>query len=118
MEVLKLNKKLMSLNLSFNTIFEGKAEQALADSMCHFIKRNRYLTHLNLTATNINAVCLLKIGKALRRSCSLQSIHLCENPGINEETITQIRDVIHGKDQDEPIKISPKVKDLMHYEVG
>jgi hypothetical protein len=59
----------------------------MTDAMCHFLKRNKQLTHLNLTATMLAMAPLLKVGKALRRSCSLQSIHLCENPGINEETI-------------------------------
>ena len=52
-----------------------------------FIVRNKSLMHLNLTNTGLNFEMLKKIMQAIKRSRSLEAVHLCNNPGLHTSEI-------------------------------
>jgi hypothetical protein len=49
------------------------------------IKFNPNLTHLDLSSTGLTSQIIHGLGKTLRRSRSLLSVHLSENPGLTAE---------------------------------
>ena len=53
--------------------------------LTQFIKRNTAVLHVNLDQTQLTEGMLWTIGKALKRSPSLVSMHLSGNPGITTE---------------------------------
>ena len=53
--------------------------------MAGALKRNKELVHIDLSSTGLTGVMLKNIGTCLRRSMSLCSIHLSDNPGLSEE---------------------------------
>lgn len=97
------------MNLSWNSLFEEeKVEYERVDGdeldwylkakfnlhnttvmelLSFIIKKNKSLLHLDLDAIGLTEVTLCQIGKFLRRSKSLLSIHLSFNPGTNSNTI-------------------------------
>jgi len=52
--------------------------------MSQFIRRNKVLLHLNLESTGLTYEILKQLLVAVKMSRSLQAIHLCGNPGLNE----------------------------------
>ena len=53
-------------------------------SICTLIKKNKNIQHVNLTATGLTEYMIARIGKALRRTRSLCSIHFSGNPGSTD----------------------------------
>jgi hypothetical protein len=58
--------------------------QQAVENLSKFIRRNRQLIHLNLESTGLTYEMIKFLLRAVNRSKSLQAIHLCGNPGINE----------------------------------
>ena len=56
----------------------------VVENIIRLIKYNKNLQLLNLQKTGLTEYMLLKIGKALSRTKSLLSIHLCDNPGVTD----------------------------------
>jgi len=52
------------------------------ENLCNFIKKNTSLIHADFSHTGLNEKQLWYFGRAMRRSKSLRSLHLCGNPGI------------------------------------
>ena len=75
-----------------------------------FIKYNPYLIHLDLTNTGLYEPALRYIAKMLTRSGSLQSIHLCNNPGLSKNIVDWMRKRISAADYIEPLYIKPYKK--------
>ena len=123
LEVLRGNKKLKYLNLSYNNLVSQSAtptdayasnfgntletiaeegaspnqqphtsnnsrltnQQAqVVDCIAKFIRRNRNLIHVNLEATGLTYHMIKELLVSIKLSRSLQAIHLCGNPGVNE----------------------------------
>ena len=59
-----------------------ETEAKVAEHMFTFLKSNRRLIHLDLTATNLSETAMLQILPAIKRAKSLQGIHLSGNPGV------------------------------------
>ena len=102
-------------------IDEQNAE--VAEHLCHFIKYNQNLYHLNLSNTQLDADMLRKVTDSMDKARSLVSLHLSGNPGINEENIQFIRKHIVCKsarkaveirfpEQDKALKNSNSVSDI------
>ena len=59
-------------------------QQEVLDCLAKFIKRNKNLIHLNLEATGLTYEMIKLLLVSVKASRSLQGIHLCGNPGVNE----------------------------------
>ena len=75
------------------------------ESLKQFVKYNPLLIHLDLQTTGLPTQILRMIGYFLTRATSLQAIHLCGNPGINDEMIEWMRKRIKAKQHTEPCPI-------------
>ena len=134
LEVLRSNKKLKYLNLSYNNLVSQSATQTdtqmkygntletiaeegagganqgssyapssnkrltnqqaeVVEHISKFIRRNRNLIHVNLEATGLTYEMIKELLVAIKLSRSLQAIHLCGNPGVNE--IALIHDTVN-----------------------
>jgi len=51
----------------------------------YFIKRSKYIQHLDFTGCNLFEKELKEIVKACKKSGSVQAVHLCLNPGLNSQ---------------------------------
>ena len=80
------------------------------ESLKQFVKYNPLLIHLDLQTTGLPAQILRMIGYILTRATSLQAIHLCGNPGIDDEMIKWMRKRIKAKQHTEPCSIQPLPK--------
>ena len=78
------NKKLKSLNISYNRIFHDDTQEEQLSNLIHFIKRNKNLIHIDLTQCELKEEVVLEIGSCLRKAASLKAIHLCDN--LDEST--------------------------------
>ena len=58
------------------------------------IKHNLKFLHFDLTSTGLTTHIIQNLGKQLRRSRSLLSIHLSGNPGVNDYTSQALRERI------------------------
>ena len=89
LEVICLNKRLQFINLSWNHLcdrkYSEKEQQEIVMLLGSAIKHNKELLHLDLTSTELTSLVVREIGQHLRRSPSLLSIHLSDNPGLTEE---------------------------------
>lgn len=56
----------------------------IADCLCKLIRRNKSLIHVNLEACGLTYEIIKQLLGAIKRSRSLQAIHLCGNPGLSE----------------------------------
>ena len=91
---LRDNKKLVHLNISHNNLIEGMignnlaavldTEAKVGEYLDHFLRVNRKLVHIDLTATNLSETAMLQILPAIRKSKSIQAVHLSGNPGVTE----------------------------------
>lgn len=59
-------------------------QQELIDCIAKFIRRNKQLIHLNLEDCGLSYPMMKELLPAIKRSRSLQAIHLCGNPGLTE----------------------------------
>lgn len=62
----------------------SNAQAQVIDCISKFVRRNKNLIHVNLEATGLTYEMIKELLKAIKRSKSLQAIHLCGNPGVNE----------------------------------
>ena len=79
--VLKKNKRLVHLNLSYNNMIDGfsgnnmakvlSTEAKVQAQLFGFLRGNKKLIHLDLTATNLSENAILHILPAIKRSKSL-----------------------------------------------
>lgn len=117
LKVIEQNRHLVSLTLSYNYLLEdqsikltnaeieaGETEVKLSpfnlevmNCFTDFIKYNRFLAHLNLERCGLIEPAIRYITPLLRKSQALTCLHLCNNEGLNNETIQWIRQRIHAK---------------------
>ena len=69
---------------------EAKVKQGLYN----FIRGNKKLIHLDLTSTNLSENAILHILPAIKRSKSLQGVHLSGNPGVTENVRNAARNLL------------------------
>ena len=97
--LLRSNRKLSFLNLSWNCLREHKNlgiddKEMIQDpekdedfetisSLCALIKYSSKILQLDLSQTGLSREMLLEFGPALRKAKSLLSLHLSGNPGID-----------------------------------
>lgn len=62
-------------------------------SLVVLIKRNKQLMHLNLVSTGLTEHMITELAKAMRRSKSLLSVHLCGNKGVTD----RVKDFVQTK---------------------
>ena len=101
MQVIRHNKKLVQLNISFNNMIEAfsgnnlkrviETESRVKEQLHSFLRGNKKLIHLDLTATNLSEEAILYILPAIKRTKSLQGIHLSGNPGVTDDVKGMIR---------------------------
>lgn len=65
----------------------------MVDSLRALIKYNKRLMHLNLTNTGLTEYMIVQIGHSIRRAKSLNSVHLCSNPG----STTRVKEFLHKR---------------------
>ena len=58
------------------------------------LRENKKLIHLDLTATNLSEAAIIHILPAIRKSKSLQGIHLSGNPGVTETVKNEARTIL------------------------
>ena len=89
LEAVCSNKKLQYINLSWNNLvderYTEKEQNEIQSILAVALKRNKELLHIDLSSTGLTGMMLKSIGTCLRRSTSLLSIHLSDNPGLTEE---------------------------------
>ena len=61
--------------------------------LCRVIRDNKMLQHFDLSSTHLPAWVISHIAKRLKKSGSLLSLHLTDNPGLHKEGI---KDEIHA----------------------
>ena len=67
--------------------------------VCSIVRENRQLQHLDLQNTNLPGWAIKSLAGRLRKSRSLLSLHLSDNPGIRSATLRDyIFDVLRCKD--------------------
>jgi hypothetical protein len=91
------------------TDFANADEAKLANLLSTTIRRNRYLSHLNLSNTNLSNNLLLVVIVAIYRSRSLQAVHLCDNPGLLDSRVLEKCYLLFG-DKHATIYDQPKMK--------
>ena len=94
LEAIRENKRLIQLNISFNNMIESfsgnnmkrvlETEHKVKEQLYSFLRGNKKLIHLDLTATNLSEDVILHILPAIKRSKSLHGIHLSGNPGVTD----------------------------------
>lgn len=92
MEYIHENKRLVHVNLSRNNMMERfgqnnleralETEKKVKEQLYSFFRGNKKLIHIDLTSTNLSEVAILHIIPAIKRSKSLQGVHLSGNPGV------------------------------------
>jgi len=82
----------------------GKHIEAVAH-LCHFMKQNRRLIHLDLSYMGMDEETLLLFGRTLRRCRGLLSLHLSGNPGNNLQVQEQLAEKIKCIPHDPVFKI-------------
>ena len=76
-------KKLAKTPTSSTTIFaKRETEKKVKEQLYSFFRGNKKLIHIDLTSTNLSEVAILHIIPAIKRSKSLQGVHLSGNPGV------------------------------------
>lgn len=95
-EWIKDNKRLKSVNISYNRIFHPDTQEESLGNLIHFIKRNKNLIHVDMTQCELDEDVVLKIGASLRKAAAIRAIHLCDNPGVNDEVVGQLITRIHA----------------------
>ena len=81
MKVIGRNKRLVQLNLSFNNMIEGfsgnnlkrvhETEKKVKNQLYKFLRGDKKLIHLDLTATNLSEQAILHLLPAVKRTKSL-----------------------------------------------
>ena len=104
LSVLKKNKRLIHLNLSYNNMIDGfsgnnmqtvlETETRVKEQLYSFLRINKKLVHLDLTATNLSETAILHILPAIKRTKALQGIHLSGNPGVTEKVKQKARQLL------------------------
>ena len=93
------NKKLQSLNLSWNNILDADPTEKRIDHVLLFlgkiIKQNKNMHHMDLSGTGLNHKVVYELGQFLRRARAVCSIHLSGNPGASEENRLYLNQRIH-----------------------
>ena len=74
-----------------------ETETKVTDHLFTFLKTNKKLIHLDLTATNLSENAMLQILPAIRKAKSMQGIHLSGNPGITEHFKNEVRSLLKTK---------------------
>ena len=98
MENVKINKKLVNLNVSYNNIMDSsisvEEENHARSQLIDFLKCDTKLIHLDLSSTNLNENIIMALLPAIKKSKSLQAVHLSGNQGVNERTLNEARRVL------------------------
>ena len=66
----------------------------MIDCLKEFATYNINHVHLDLQNTGMNDEALLKAARFLRKSWSLQCVHLSGNPGISAQLADKLRDML------------------------
>lgn len=80
----ELGEKIMK-DIKTKKIDSKLPQMSIIKNITSFIKYNRRLLHLDLSATGLSEPLLWCIGTSLRKSKSLISLHLSNNPGITKK---------------------------------
>ena len=98
MECVKQNKRLCALNISYNNMIAHDSGKDIIDivkdNLFTLLRENKKLIHLDLTATNLSEAAIRHILPAIRKSKSLQGIHLSGNPGVTEDIKNEARQIL------------------------
>lgn len=107
LEQLRDNKRLYSLNISYNNLIDGfsgnnmkivlEMESKVKDHLFSFLRVDKKLVHLDLTATNLSENAILHILPAIRVTKALQGVHLSGNPGVTETTKNEIKSLLKAR---------------------
>jgi hypothetical protein len=115
-EALAKNRSIMSVNLSWNGIFQDEVlepnfedpewflkekltdhNEKVTECLCELVKKNKMLMHFNLESINMSQTSMCRLGKALRRAKAMNSIHFSHNVGINPRTIQVLENLLHTR---------------------
>lgn len=117
MHVIKDNRQLVNLNISYNKILELQPDptdpeplsndswqltpknQDTLNCLKTFIKYNLHLVSLNLDNTGMSSQAIAYVIGLLRRSQALRCLHLSANEGITPELSEWARQRIRAKDK-------------------
>ena len=69
-------------------------ESKVKSQLYGFLRYNKKLIHLDLTATNLSESAILHILPAIKRAKSLQGIHLSGNPGVTDAVKNEARKML------------------------
>ena len=104
LQAIRKNKRLVQLNISFNNMIDGfsgnnmnkvlETEIKVKSHLRSFLRNNKKLIHLDLTATNLSENAILHILPAIKKTKSLQGIHLSGNPGVTEKVKEKARKLL------------------------
>lgn len=75
------------------------------ENILHLIDKNQKIMHLDFTSCGLNEDQVRRLASQVRKSGSLQGMHLCMNPGLNEEVIEEVRQKIKAKPREEKTKM-------------
>jgi len=100
-EILSGNRRLQYINLAWNALIAQDADEKdqmyVLELLGKMIKHNLKFLHFDLTSTGLTHRIVEELGKQLRRSRSLLSIHLSGNPGVNDQSSRRLRDRVHAR---------------------
>mmetsp|Transcript_19701 Transcript_19701/g.26652 ORF Transcript_19701/g.26652 Transcript_19701/m.26652 type:complete len:138 (+) Transcript_19701:443-856(+) len=65
----------------------GELNQLVTLLLTKVLKENKRLQHLDLTSTNLPSQVIIHLCNRLRKSRSICSVHLTDNPGLDETTL-------------------------------
>lgn len=133
LRVIRENRSLVSLNLSYNYFTESQPlnlsqlepggselllsdkNASLLDCLAQFIKYNTYLVHMDLSNCGLSEAAVKFTASLLTKSQALQCLHLSNNSGLaSPSTIDWICERIHGRMQRSEFNIPPMSKEFQY----
>ena len=113
LKVIKTNRLLTSLSLSFNRLLEeqpfdleskdfqlSKANMNIVSCFKDFIKYNIYLTHLNFERCGLIEPAIKYLAGLLRKSSALRAVHFGNNEGLSQNVVDWIRERINARPEE------------------
>ena len=123
LECLADNRKLIDINISWNSLAMQLGEDAeiiridAANKIARIIKYNKKLKHLDISNTGITLQMFEIIANSLRKAISLLSIHMSNNPFIAELKETNIEtEFTKRKEKTEPVEYEEEKKEKLTLE--
>ena len=130
--MIKENRFLQNLNISWNKIVEDQAtsltEQQIEDGyqwvplsernhellscLSTFIKYNTFLVHLDLRNVGLTEAGIKYISSFLNKAQALQCLHLGGNEGVSQEVINWVCERIKGRMKGPEINVPPLSKEF------